>query len=98
MPERGDAYFPEVVGCQCGQEFGIDVILAECRLVSFKTERSQPVGDVHCRSLAQSDRWQSIMRSALICPAGNIEEPWLIEHRVPGLIFAALRVHCEFQI
>jgi hypothetical protein len=37
---RGDAEILEVVGCEIGQKFGIDVILAECRLVSFKTERS----------------------------------------------------------
>ena len=39
MADRGDAEILEVVGCQIGQELGIDVILAECRLVSFKTER-----------------------------------------------------------
>jgi hypothetical protein len=35
MTERGDAYFLEVIGGQIGQQSGIDVILAECRLVAF---------------------------------------------------------------
>jgi hypothetical protein len=50
MAERGDAYFLKVIGCQIGQNFSIDVILAECRLVALKTECSQPVPDVHYRS------------------------------------------------
>jgi hypothetical protein len=35
MTGRGDAYFLEVIGGQIGQQSGIDVILAECRLVAF---------------------------------------------------------------
>jgi hypothetical protein len=40
MADRGDAKIFEVVGRRIGQQFGIDVILAECRLVAFKTTRS----------------------------------------------------------
>jgi hypothetical protein len=47
---------PEVVGRQIGQELDTDVILAECRLVSFQPHVSQPVRDVHRRSLVQLNR------------------------------------------
>src|ERR1700733_692451 len=57
----------EVVGRQIGQQLGIDVILAECRLVPFKTDRSQPVCDVHCHSLAQVKPLQRLMLPAHIC-------------------------------
>ncbi len=57
MAERGDAHFLEVVGSEAGQHLGIDVIVAECRLVTLKAEASQPVSNVHCRSLARSGHW-----------------------------------------
>jgi hypothetical protein len=41
MAERGDAYFLKVIGCQIGQNFSIDAILSECRLVALKTECSR---------------------------------------------------------
>jgi hypothetical protein len=41
MAERGDAYFLKVIGCQIGQNFSIDVILAEYRLVALNTEYSR---------------------------------------------------------
>jgi hypothetical protein len=51
MADRGDAELLEVVGRQSRQYFGVDVILAECRLVSFKAEVSKPACDIHGRSL-----------------------------------------------
>jgi hypothetical protein len=38
MADGGDAKVLEVVGYEVGQQFGVDVILPECRRVSFKTE------------------------------------------------------------
>ena len=49
MAERGDAYFLEIIGGQIEQYFGADVILAECRLVAFQTQISQPTCDIHRR-------------------------------------------------
>ena len=82
MAERGDAEILEVVGRQIGQQFGVDVILAECRLVSFKTERSQPVRDVHCRSPPRAAA-KSMALSASICPAATPH------HRPSGPAFRA---------
>ena len=69
MADSGNAKSLKIFGGEMAQFFSADVILAECRLVSFKTERSQPVRDVHRRSLAQSGRWRpSMAPSTPTCP------------------------------
>jgi hypothetical protein len=55
MADRGDAQISKVVGCQIGQQFHIDVILTECRLVLAQTERLQPLPNIHRRNLRISD-------------------------------------------
>ena len=72
MANGGDAETLEVVLCQIGQQFASDVILAECRLVSFKAERSKPVRDVHRRSSPQSGRWQGVCSVSLDLSSGNL--------------------------
>ncbi len=72
MADRDDAQILEVVRCQIGQQFARDVILAECRLVLFKAERSQPFRDVSiaapCPSRAAG---KACALSASICPAAT---------------------------
>jgi hypothetical protein len=72
MADGGDAETLEVILCQIGQQFASDVILAECRRVSFKTERSQPVRDIHRRSLLQSDRCKRVCSVGRDLSSGNL--------------------------
>jgi hypothetical protein len=44
MADRGNAKVLEIFRSQTGQKVSTDVILAKCRLISFETELSQPVG------------------------------------------------------
>ena len=72
MADRGDARSLRSSAVRSGNSSAVDVILAECRLVSFKTERSQPVRDVHRRSLPQSGRWQGVCSVSLDLSSGNL--------------------------
>src|SRR5271157_4186598 len=57
MAKRGDAYFLKIIGCQTGQKLGINVILAECRLVLPKAQTLQPPPDIHRRCLRLGDAY-----------------------------------------
>ena len=72
MADQGDAKIFKVVGGQVGQEIGADGIIAECRLVLFETERSQPVRDIHRRSLLQSDRCKRVCSVSRDLSSGNL--------------------------
>ena len=50
MADRVDAEILEVFRRQMRDDRSGDVILAEYRLISFKTQRRQPFRDVHRRS------------------------------------------------
>jgi hypothetical protein len=56
MADGDDAEFLEIIGGEMAQYLSPNAILAERRLVLFQPECSQPVRNVHCRSLTKSDR------------------------------------------
>ncbi len=47
VSDRGDAEPDQIVGGQARQDLGVDVVLAECRLVAREPEALQPAPDVH---------------------------------------------------
>ena len=47
MANQGNAKVLEVVGGQCGQEVGIDLVVAERRRVALEPEAAQPITDIH---------------------------------------------------
>ena len=47
MAYRADTEADQIVGGQFGQHFGVDVVVAERRLVALKAEPAQPRPDVH---------------------------------------------------
>jgi hypothetical protein len=49
MADGGNAESLKIFGSEMAQFFSADVILAECRLISFKTKASQPACDIHRR-------------------------------------------------
>ena len=49
MADGGNPESLEVFGGQIPQYVSVDVILAECRLVAFETQVSQPTCDIHRR-------------------------------------------------
>ncbi|MFL5256192.1 MAG: hypothetical protein ACJ8AI_25505 [Rhodopila sp.] len=55
MADQGNAEVPEIVGRQSGQDFGIDGILVECRLILAATQVAQPTSNIHQRSLRPGD-------------------------------------------
>src|SRR5690349_9310027 len=55
MTDRDDAHLLEIVGSQSEQDFSIDVILTECRLVLLLAQALQPSPDIHRRFLRAGD-------------------------------------------
>ena len=47
MPDNSDTKVLQVLGGQARQDRVVDLILAECRLVSFEAKPPQPTSDVH---------------------------------------------------
>jgi hypothetical protein len=47
MPDNSDTKVLQVLRGQARQDRVVDLILAECRLVSFEAEPPQPTSDVH---------------------------------------------------
>jgi len=50
MPQRRDAKLLQVIRRQARQDRLVNLVLAECRLVSFETEAPQPASEVHARA------------------------------------------------
>jgi hypothetical protein len=55
MTDSANAELLEIVGSQMAQYVSVDAILAECRLILFQTELSQPRPDIHRRCLQLGD-------------------------------------------
>jgi len=47
---QGDTKLTEVAVCQVGQNFGVDFVFQEHRLIFAQAEAPQPIPDVHDRS------------------------------------------------
>jgi Transposase, Mutator family len=65
---RQSSYFPPFLEPRKGAG---SAPLAECRLVTFQAEPSKPVCNVHCRSLAQSDRCRD---DSMACRGAYVEQ------------------------
>jgi hypothetical protein len=72
MADGGDAETLEVILCQIGQQFASDVILAECRLVSFKAKCSKPFRDVHRRSCPSRTAGKACDSASRDLSSGNL--------------------------
>ena len=70
MADGGDAKSLKIFGSEMAQYFGADVILAECRLVAFQTQVSQPTCDIHRRFLRLGDAWGGVSPGR----AGRVQE------------------------
>jgi hypothetical protein len=67
MADRGHADADQVVGRQLRQHFAIDIIVAECRRVSFEPQPAQPRHYVHAVILGSEER-QPLMNEDIILP------------------------------
>ena len=78
----------EIISGQTGQQFGGDVILSECRLVAFEPERSQPIRDVHYRSLPR----RAAVKNDAIGADLSRENRALVADQAPSLLLAMCAV------
>jgi len=69
MADRGHADANQVVGRQLREHFAIDIIVAECRRVSFEPQPAQPRHNVHAVILGSEER-QSLMEEDIPLPFG----------------------------
>src|SRR5580692_8550152 len=67
MADRGYADADQVVGGQLRQHFAIDIVVAECRRVSFEPQPAQPRHYVHAVILGSEER-QPLMNEDILLP------------------------------
>src|SRR4051812_15339752 len=90
MAYQGDAEVFEIIGSQRRQEFSIDGILTECRLVLLQAQTLQPRRDIHRRFLwlgiagntasPGSNVYACISKRLVLCP------PWLDRFRSHAIL------------
>jgi hypothetical protein len=92
MSDAGNAKFLEIFRGKMTQHFNADVILAECRLVSFKAQVFEPACDIHRRFLRLGDAlggiepcWNGRVQSTMATCMGASSRPF------PGLTIPEIR-------
>ena len=69
MADRGHADAEQVVRCQLPQHFVIDIVVAECRCVSFEPQPAQPRLYIHAVILGSEER-QPLVNEDIPLPFG----------------------------